>query len=371
MISVIIIVVLVVVLLLIARRSSKNRDAILIEVLLGVAGSVAAAIVVTSFPKVDTDNFLGYLDSQLYEAVFGKKADDAPKKDAAETKAVTIKKNVSSDDRKIEGVYAGLIRAIQNGSDVLSEKAYILRVDPAKKEKVLEIYQGGDIEYKIRIDGKLEKDGVTWVGETKSVLKGGSFVQDDLKLLLSPEVGRIDWHQHDKVQHVESIGTLHKIDEDTVSERISAINRIKNNIFICKKDSAKAGGAASQFLFIPVAAPGASRALSLEGPSYADKLFSEIISGSAAPYAGPYNLHIKTRFKSNDFPNLTGMNMLKPDLSSFVGFFDKEYSIGVNFMNQEISWFKQTFGEPEPCRVFFVGFPPGQGPSAPLNPTRP
>ena len=39
----------------------------------------------------------------------------------AEKKAVAIKKNVSRDDREIEGVYAGLIRSIQNGSEVLDE----------------------------------------------------------------------------------------------------------------------------------------------------------------------------------------------------------------------------------------------------------
>lgn len=362
MISIIVFVILVLFLLLIARRSAKNRDAILIEVILGIAGSVAAAVIVTSFPKVDTDNFLGYLDSQIYEFVFGKKEAETPAVPAPDKKAITIKKNISSDDLKIEGVYAGLIRSVRNGSDVLAEKAYVLRVDPAKKEKVLEIYRGGELEYKIRIDGKLEKDGVTWVGETKSVLKGGSFVQDDLKLLLSPEVGRIDWHQHDKVQQIESIGTLHKIDEDTVSERISAMNRIKNNIFICKEESAKAGGDASQFLFVPFEKTGGSGAPSLQGPAYSDKLFSELIAGTAKPYEGPYNLSIKTRFKANDFPNLTGMNMLTPDLSSFVGFFDKEYSIGVYRPGDEPTWFKEAFGEPEACRVFYLEFPPLLGP---------
>ena len=368
MISILVFVVLVVVLLLIARRSSKNRDAILSEVILGIAGSVAAAVIVTSFPKIDTDNFLGYLDSQIYELVFGKKSGEAPKVPAADEKVIAITKNVSSDDRKIEGVYAGFVRAVQNGSDVLSEKAYILRVDPAKKDKILEIYQGGDIEYKIRIDGKLQKDGVTWVGETKSVLKGGTFVQDDLKLLLSPEVGRIDWHQHDKVQHIESIGTLYKIDEETVSERVRAINRIKNNIVICKEDSAKKGPDASQFLFVPIGSRAVSSAPSLEGPSYADKLFGQIISGYATPYEAPYDVHIKTRFKSNDFPNLTGMNMLQPDLSFFVGFFDKDYNIGVNRPGEEPTWFKQVFGETEPCRVFFVGFPPAAGVAPSVSP---
>lgn len=376
MISLIVFVVLVVLLLVIARRSSKNRDAILIEVMLGIAGSVAAAVIVTSFPKVDADNFLGYLDNQIYEIVFGKKAEEPPVP-APEKKAVAVTKNVSRDDRKIEGVYAGLIRSIQNGGQVLGEKAYVLRVDPAKKDKVLEIYEGGDIEYKVRIDGKLEKDGVTWVGETKSVLKGESFVQDDLKLLLSPEVGRIDWRQHDKVQNIESIGILYRIDEDTVSNRISAVNRIKNTMFICKEEAAKTAAAtnssASQFLFIPVEAvaaqaPGAPAAFSLQGPAAADEIYADIIAGAAKPYEGPYDLHIKTRFKSNDFPNLSGMNRLQPDLSSFVGFFDKDYQIGVNQPGNEPSWFKESLAEPEPCRIFFVGFPPGQGPLAGQQP---
>jgi uncharacterized membrane protein YeaQ/YmgE (transglycosylase-associated protein family) len=360
MISILVFVVLVALLLLIARRSSKNRDAILIEVILGIAGSVAAAVIVTSFPKVDTDNFLGYLDNQIYELVFGKKA-EAPPVPVPNKKAVVIKKNVSRDDRKIEGVYAGLIRSVQNGGQVLGEKAYVLRVDPAKKDKVLEIYEGGDIEYKVRIDGTLENDGVTWVGETKSVLKGDSFVQDDLKLLLSPEVGRIDWHQHDKIQNIESIGILHKIDEATVSNRFSAVNRIKNDMVICKEEAAKLGGKASLFLFIPLENPQDANAFTLQRPAASDKIYTDIISGTIKPYEGPYDLHVKTRYKSNDFPNLTGMKRLHPDLSSFVGFFDKDYSIGVNRPGDEPSWFKESLAEPVPCRIFFVGFPPANG----------
>lgn len=365
MISIIVFVVLVLLLLLIARRSSKNRDAILIEVILGIAGSVAAAVIVTSFPKVDTDNFLGYLDNQLYEIVFGKKAQQPTEVPVPDKKAVVIKKNVSRDDRKIEGVYAGLIRSVQNGSNDLGEKAYVLRVDPAKKDKVLEIYKGGDIEYKVRIDGTLEKDGVTWVGETKSVLKGDSFVQDDLKLLLSPEVGRIDWRQHDKIQNIESIGILHKIDEATVSERISAVNTIKNTMFICKEEASNTAAAtnasASQFLFIPLQNADGATAFTLQGPAASDEIYADIIAGVAKPYEGPYDLHIKTRFKSNDFPNLTGMNRLQPDLSSFVGFFDKDYQISVNQPGTEPSWFKETLAEPVPCRIFYVGFPPVNG----------
>lgn len=362
MISIIVFVVLVVLLLVIARRSSKNRDAILIEVILGIAGSVAAAVIVTSFPKVDTDNFLGYLDNQIYELVFGKKAEEPAEVPVPEKKAVAVKKNVSRDDRQIEGVYAGLIRSVQNGGQVLGEKAYVLRVDPAKKDKVLEIYKDGDIEYKVRIDGKLENDGVTWVGETKSVLKGDSFVQDDLKLLLSPEVGRIDWHQHDKIQNIESIGILHKIDEATVSNRISAVNRIKNDMVICNEEAAKLGGKASLFLFIPLENPQGSSAFTLQGPAASNEIYTDIVSGTIKPYEGPYDLHVKTRYKSNDFPNLTGMKRLHPDLSSFVGFFDKDYQIGVNRPGDEPSWFKESLAEPVPCRIFFVGFPPGPGP---------
>lgn len=356
MISVVVVIVLVVALLVIARRSSKNRDTILIEVLLGIAGSVVAALAVASFPKMDTDNVLGYLDKQIYEWVFGKETEEPP---APEKKAVAIKKNVSRDDREIEGVYAGLIRSIQNGSEVLDEKAYVLRVDPTRKEKVLEIYEDGDIEYKVRIDGKLEEDGVTWVGETKSVLKGGTFVQDDLKLLLSPEVGRIDWHQKDKVAPVESIGTLYKVDENAVSDRISAVNRIKNETFICKEESAKMGGSISLFLFIPMELPAGSSAFTLEGPPHSNRVYAELISGVAKPYEGPYDVHIKNRFRSNDFPNLTGIKRLHPNLSSFVGFFDKEYSIGINRPGTEPSWFKGSLADSVPCRIFYVGFPPG------------
>lgn len=369
MISVIVILILVIFLLLIARRSSKNRDAILIEIILGIAGSVAAAVAVASFPKTDAGNVLGYLDSKMYDAIFGGKDEKAPP--AGETKsgadgevAIAVQPNPQPKDRKLDGVYAGMVRSVQNGSDVLSEKAYLLRLDSTTKQKLLEIYQGGEIEYKIRIDGALQKDGVTWLGETKSVLQGGTFVQDDLKLLVSPEVGRIDWHQHDKVQHVESIGTLYRIDEDTVSERISAINRIKNNIFICKEESAKGGSSAGQFLFVPVETPAAASAVSLEGPAYADKLYADIVAGYAKPYEGPYETHFKTGFKSNDFPDLAGMNMVKPDLSSLAGLFSREYSVGVNRPGETVRWFKETSGEPEPCRVFYVVFPPGPGPAA-------
>ena len=361
MISILVFVVLVLCLLLIARRSSKNRDAILIEVMLGIAGSVAAAVIVTSFPKVDTDNFFGYLDNQIYELVFGKKKEDPPQVPATDKKAVAVKKNISRDDREIEGVYAGLIRSVQKGGRVLGEKAYVLRVDPAKKDKILEIYEGGDIEYKVRIDGTLEKDGVTWVGETKSVLKGDSFVQDDLKLLLSPEVGRIDWHQHDKIQQIESIGILHKIDEQTVSERISAVNRIKNDMTICKAEAAKLDGKASLFLFIPLENPQGANAFTLQGPAASNKIYTDIISGTIKPYEGPYDLHIKTRYKSNDFPNLSGIKRLHPDLSSFVDFFDKDYNIGVNRPGTEPSWFKESLADKIPCRIFYVGVPPAFG----------
>lgn len=371
MISILAIVILVVALVLVARRSSKNRDTILIEVLLGLAGSVLAAVAVASFPKLDTDNFLGYLDNQIYELVFGKKGDEAPATAATETGApeatLKIEKNIGVDDRKLEGIYAGRVRSIRNGSEVLSEKAYILRVDPVKDEKVIEIYQGGDIEYRIRIDGAFEDDGVTWVGETKSVLQGEGFVQDDLKLLLSPEIGRIDWRQQDKVQRIESIGTLHRIDEDTVSERIRAMNRIKNTIFICKEEGAERESAISQFLFIPLEArkggDGSADTLSLKGLASAGAVYSDIIAGAALPYEGPYELHIKTRFKSNEFPNLTGMNRVTPDLSSFIGMFDKDVSIGINRPGQAESWFKESLEKPEPCRVFFVDFPAGHGAS--------
>ena len=364
MISVIVILILVIFLLLIARRSSKNRDAILIEIILGIAGSVAAAVAVASFPKTDAGNILGYLDSKMYEAIFGGKDEQAPP--AGETKdgakgevAIAVQPKPQARNRKLDGVYAGLVRSVQNGSDVLSEKAYVLRMDPKTNQKVLEIYRDGEIEYKIRIDGQLQKDGVTWVGETKSVLQGGAFVQDDLKLLVSPEVGRIDWLQHDKVQHVESIGTLYKIGEDVISERISATNRIKNNIFICNEESAKTGGNAGQFLFVPVESRAGPNALSLEGPPYAGKLFTEIIAGYAKPYEGPYEAHFKTGFKSTDFPDLAGMNMVKPDLASLAGLFGKDYSVGVNLSGEAVRWFKETLGASEPCRVFFVVFPPG------------
>jgi len=48
-------------------------------------------------------------------------------------------------------------------------------------------------------------------------------------------------------------------------------------------------------------------------------------------------------------------------LSSFVGFFDKDYTIGVNQPSTEPSWFKETLAQPVPCRVFFVGVPPLNG----------
>ncbi|MEM9591299.1 MAG: hypothetical protein AAF967_08175 [Pseudomonadota bacterium] len=358
MISIIVIVVLLIALVLIARRSSKNRDTILIEVLLGLAGSVVAAVVVTSFPKVDTDNFLGYLDTQIYELVFGKTEEEPPVVPAPDKKAVAVKKNIGRDDRKIEGVYAGLIRSIQNGGRVLGEKAYVLRVDPAKKDKILEIYEGGDIDFKVRIDGELEEDGVTWVGETKSVLKGDSFVQDDLKLLLSPEVGRIDWHQHDKTQQIESIGILRKIDEDTVSKRISAVNRIKNDMTICEEEAAPLRGKASLFLFIPFENAEGASAFTLQGLAASNKMYTDIISGTIKLYDGPYDLHIKTRYKSNDFPNLSGIKRVHPDLSHFVDFFDKDYQIGVNRPGTEPSWFKESLAEKVACRVFYVGFPP-------------
>lgn len=381
MISIIVILILVIFLLLIARRSSKNRDAILIEIILGIAGSVAAAVAVASFPKTDASHILGYLDSRMYDAIFGGKGGEAPgggqapsggeTKDGGEV-AIAVQPKPQVRDRKLDGVYAGLVRSVQNGSDVLSEKAYVLRMDSKKNQKVLEIYQDGAIEYKIRIDGQLQKDGVTWVGETKSVLQGGAFVQDALKLLVSPEVGRIDWLQHDKVQHVESIGTLYRIDEDIVSERISATNRIKNNIFICNEEGAKTGGSAGQFLFVPVESRAGPNKLSLEGPRYAGKLFTEIIAGYAKPYEGPYETHFKTGFKSSDFPDLTGMNMLKPDLSSLAGLFGKDYTVGVNRSGETVNWFKETLGASEPCRVFFAVFPPGPEPSvtsgAPASP---
>jgi len=369
MISVIVILILVIFLLLIARRSSKNRDAILIEITLGIAGSVAAAVAVASFPKTDAGNILGYLDSKMYDAIFGGKDEQAPSAD--ETKhgekgevAIAVQPKPPTRNRKLDGVYAGLVRSVQNGSEVLSEKAYVLRMDSKTNQKVLEIYKGGEIEYKIRIDGQLQKDGVTWVGETKSVLQGGAFVQDDLKLLVSPEVGRIDWLQHDKVQHIESIGTLYRIDEDVVSERISATNRIKNSIFICTEESAKTAGSAGQFLFVPVESRAGADTLSLEGPSYAGKLFTEIVAGYAKPYDGPYETHFKTGFKNTDFPDLAGMNMVKPDLASLAGLFGKDYSVGVNRSGETVNWFKETLGPSEPCRVFFVVFPPGQGPPA-------
>ena len=55
------------------------------------------------------------------------------------------------------------------------------------------------------------------------------------------------------------------------------------------------------------------------------------------------------------------MNWLQPDLSSFVGFFAKDYNIGVNQPGNEPSWFKESLAEPVPCRIFYVGFPPANG----------
>ncbi|MEM7191987.1 MAG: hypothetical protein AAF405_03805 [Pseudomonadota bacterium] len=356
MISVVVIVALVIALLLIARRSSKNRDTIIIEVLLGIAGSVVAALAVASFPKVDTNNFLGYLDTQIYELVFGKKTEDAPKPEMPEKKAVTVKKNVSVSDLKIEGVYAGLVRSIQNGSDVLSEKAYVLRVDPSSKKKLLEIYDGGELEYRVRIDGKLEEDGVTWVGETKDVLKGGPFVQDQLKLLVSSAAGRIDWHQYDKVQRIESIGPLYKVDEDEISNRVIAVNKIKDNIYLCSKNDN--GEDASRFLFVPVTEGANGGAISLSGLASKEAIFDKFLAGHAKPYDGPYGIFFKTTFSNKAFPDLTGITELNPEFPPMMGIFDKQYSVGAGRTGQDVSWFKRDWTSPATCRVFFIGFAP-------------
>ncbi len=66
-----------------------------------------------------------------------------------------------------------------------------------------------------------------------------------------------------------------------------------------------------QFLFVPVQSRAGPNALSLESPPYAGKLFTEIIAGYAKPYEGPYEAHFKTGFENAQFPDLTGMNMMK------------------------------------------------------------